>query len=126
MKELTKAEEEVMQKLWDLGSGFVNDILSQMEEPRPAYNTVSTIVRILQKKGFVGHESHGRGHKYYPLISREEYRRNFLKGFLSRYFENSYKQLASFFTKDDSVSVKDLEAIKEMMEKEIERKKKEQ
>lgn len=125
MKELTKAEEEIMQKLWDLGDGFVNDILAQMEEPRPAYNTVSTIVRILQKKGFVGHESYGRGHKYYPLISREEYRKSYLKGFLSRYFGNSYKQLASFFAKDDSVSVKDLEAIKEMMEQEIERKKKE-
>ncbi len=125
MKELTKAEEEIMQKLWDLGSGFVNDILRQMEEPKPAYNTVSTIVRILQKKGFVAHESHGRGHKYYPLISREEYRKSYLKGFLSRYFGNSYKQLASFFAKDDAVSVKDLEAIKEMMEQEIERKKKE-
>ncbi|MDZ7776047.1 MAG: BlaI/MecI/CopY family transcriptional regulator [Bacteroidales bacterium] len=71
MKELTKAEEEVMQVLWALKRAFVNDILAEIPEPRPAYNTVSTIVRILERKKFVAHELHGRSHKYYPLISRE-------------------------------------------------------
>lgn len=123
MKELTKAEEEVMQVLWDLGTAFVNDILDQLSEPKPAYNTVSTIVRILQKKEFVGYESHGRSHKYYPLITKENYRKQFFGSFMQRYFGNSPQQFASFFTKDQNVSLKDLEEIKTMMEQEINRKK---
>ncbi|MCF8303615.1 MAG: BlaI/MecI/CopY family transcriptional regulator [Bacteroidales bacterium] len=124
MKELTKAEEQVMQILWKIEKGFVNDILEAMDAPKPAYNTVSTIVRILQKKGFVGHEPVGKSHRYYPLVTKEEYRKSFFSKLFRNYFSGSYKQLASFFAKDDSMSIQDLEAIKEMMEKEIERKRK--
>jgi predicted transcriptional regulator len=123
MKELTKAEEEVMQVLWDLKRAFVNDILAEIPEPRPAYNTVSTIVRILERKKFVAHESHGRSHKYYPLISRENYRQQFFNRFLHNYFGDSPRSFASFFSKDDKVSLQDLEEIRDMMQKEIERKK---
>ncbi len=123
MKELTRAEEEVMQVLWDIKEGFVKDILNHFPEPKPAYNTVSTIVRILQKKEFVGHKAVGRSHKYYPIISKENYRKQFFSGFLNKYFGNSPQSFASFFAKNQDVSVSELEEIKEMMQQEIERKK---
>lgn len=111
MKELTRAEEEIMQVLWELDSAFVNDIISQLPEPKPAYNTVSTIVRILQQKGFVGHEIHGRFHKYHPLISKEAYTKLFMKGFVKRYFSGSYRQMVSFFTEEDKLSLHELEQL---------------
>lgn len=118
MKELTKAEEEIMQVLWELEPVFVKDIIDKLPEPKPAYNTVSTIVRILQQKGFVGHETHGRSHKYFPLITKQEYTRSFMKGFVMRYFSGSYQQMVSFFTKEDNLSVNELEQlIKELKDK---------
>lgn len=111
MKELTKAEEEIMQVLWQLGAAFVREIIEKLPEPKPAYNTVSTFVRILQQKKFVGHERHGKSHKYHPLISREEYTKTFMKSLVSRYFDGSYKQMVSFFTNDDNLSVTDLEQL---------------
>ena len=111
MKELTKAEEEIIQVLWDLESAFVKDIVEQLPDPKPAYNTVSTIVRILEQKGFVGHEALGKSHKYFPLISKEAYTKGFMKGFVSRYFSGSYQEMVSFFTKEDDLSLKDLEAL---------------
>lgn len=118
MKELTKAEEEVMQVLWDLESAFVKDIISELPEPKPAYNTVSTFIRILQQKGFVGHEPEGRSHKYYPIISKEVYTKNFMKGLVSRYFEGSFKQMVSFFANEEDLSLSELEQlIKELKKK---------
>jgi predicted transcriptional regulator len=111
MKELTKAEEEIMQVLWDLESAFVKDIIEQLPTPKPAYNTVSTIVRILQQKGFVGHEILGKSHKYYPLITKESYTRSFMKGFVSKYFSGSYQQMVSFFTQEESLSLNELEQL---------------
>ncbi len=111
MKELTKAEEEIMQVLWELDSAFVKDIISEMPEPRPAYSTVSTIVRILQQKGFVGHESHGQSHKYHPLITKEDYTNSFMKGFVSKYFDGSYRDMVSFFTDENNLSVNELEQL---------------
>lgn len=111
MKELTKAEEEIMQVLWELDSAFVKDIITELSEPKPAYNTVSTIVRILQQKGFVGHEKHGQSHKYHPLITKEAYTKSFMKGFVKRYFSGSYRQMVSFFTKEDNLSLNELEQL---------------
>jgi len=111
MKELTKAEEEVMRILWELRSAFVNDIISELPEPKPAYTTVSTIVRILQQKGFVGHEIHGKFHKYHPLVSKEDYSKFFMKGFVNKYFSGSYKQMVSFFTKENNLSVNELQQL---------------
>lgn len=111
MKELTKAEEEIMQVLWKLDSAFVRDIIAKLPKPKPAYNTVSTIVRILQQKGFVGHESFGQSHKYHPLISKDAYARSFMKGFVKRYFSGSYEQMVSFFTKQDNLSLNELEQL---------------
>ena len=111
IKELTKAEEEVMQVLWELDSAFVKDIITKLPKPKPAYNTVSTVVRILQQKGFVGHEIHGKSHKYHPLITKDAYTRSFMKGFVKRYFSGSYQEMVSFFTKEQKLSVNELEQL---------------
>lgn len=123
MKELTKAEEQIMQILWNLEKGFVNDILEKLPIPKPAYNTVSTIVRILEKKGFVSHKAYGKTHEYYPLISKKEYTKSYFKGFMNNYFENSYQALASFFTKENKLSIEELEEIKQLMQNEINKQK---
>ena len=117
IKELTKAEEEIMQVLWELDSAFVKDIIAKLSKPKPAYNTVSTIVRILQQKGFVGHETHGKGHKYHPLITKEAYTKSFMKGFVNRYFKGSYKHMVSFFTKEDKLSVNELQQLVKELKK---------
>lgn len=111
MKELTKAEEEIMQVLWELDSAFVKDIIDKLPEPKPAYNTVSTIVRIMVQKGFAGHEKHGKFHKYYPLITKEAYTRSFMKGFVKKYFSGSYQQMVSFFTQEEKLSINELEQL---------------
>ena len=117
MKELTKAEEEIMQILWELNSAFVKDIIAQLPEPKPAYNTVSTIVRILQQKGFVGHEIHGKSHKYHPLITKKNYTKSFMKGFVKKYFSGSYQQMISFFNKEEDLSINELEQLLKELKK---------
>ena len=123
MKELTKAEEHVMQILWGLGQGFVKDIRGEMPEPKPAYNTVSTIVRILKRKGFVSNKVYGNTHQYYPLISRKEYSKKRVSSLVKKYFKNSYSELVSFFARDKNISVKEMEEIIEIMNQELENKK---
>lgn len=123
MKNLTKAEEEIMQILWELNSAYVKDIIKRLPVPKPAYNTVSTIVRILEKKGFVAHKAYGKTYKYFPLVSKREYRKNHFKSFVENYFGNSYKTLTSFFTKEENLSLEELEEIRKLIDNEIERKK---
>lgn len=123
MKELTNAEEQIMQILWQLEKGFVNDIIEHMPEPKPAYNTVSTIIRILETKGVVDHKAYGKTHEYFPLISKEEYTKGFLNGFVKRYFSNSYKNLVSSFSKNDNLSTRDVEEIIEILQNQLNAKK---
>jgi len=123
MKELTKAEEQVMEYLWKLDEAFVKDILEQFPEPRPAYNTVSTIVRILEKKGMVGYNAYGKTHQYYPLYTKSEYKKGRFKDVLSKHFNNSYQKFASFFAREEDVSIADLEEMKKIMEEEINKRK---
>lgn len=123
MKELTKAEEQVMHILWNLKKGFVNDIVEKMPDPKPAYNTVSTIVRILEKKEFVGHNAYGKTHEYYPLIDKEDYTKEFLGGFVNRFFSDSYKQLVSSFSNSKNLSVKEMEEIMNMLNEQIKKQK---
>ncbi|MBN2174389.1 MAG: BlaI/MecI/CopY family transcriptional regulator [Bacteroidales bacterium] len=123
MKELTKAEEQVMHVLWEIEKGFVNDILEHFPDPKPAYNTISTVVRILEKKGFVSHKAYGKTHEYYPLVSKKDYTSNFFRGFLRNYFSNSYEALATFLANDKNVSINDLEEMKKLMEEEIQKQK---
>jgi len=115
MKELTKAEEQIMIILWDMERGFVKDVLEQFPEPKPAYNTVSTICRILEKKGFLDHKAYGNSHQYYPLITRDDYTKEYLNNFVDSYFGNSIEQLVSFFSKQNKVDIREAEGIIELM-----------
>ena len=119
MKELTKAEEQIMQVLWKLKKGVVKEILNKLPDPKPAYNTVSTIVRILEKKGFVSYKAYGKTHEYFPLVSKDEYKRKFLKSFINRYFGNSFQEMVSFFANDHSISLDELEEIRTLLDEKI-------
>jgi predicted transcriptional regulator len=116
MKELTKAEDQVMQVLWQLGKAFVKDILEEMPDPKPAYNTVSTIVRILETKGFVTHKAYGKTHEYIPLVSREKYTRFYLNNMVKGYFDGSITSLVSFFAKENSLKANELEQLVKKLE----------
>jgi BlaI family penicillinase repressor len=116
MKELTRAEEQIMRILWDIEKGFVRDILEKFQEPRPAYNTVSTICRILEKKEFLSHRAYGNSHQYFPLVSREDYTRNYLNSFVKSYFGNSLEQMVSFFSRQNKVDIREAEKIIELMQ----------
>lgn len=116
MNILTKAEEQVMQILWEEKEGFVKELLQKFPEPRPAYNTVSTIIRILEKKGFVDHRSFGKSHQYYPLVSRDQYRNERFSSLMKNYFNNSMKQVLSHFGKDGSMNMKEADEIISMIE----------
>ena len=116
MKQLTKAEEEVMQHLWQQQKAYVKEILAEFPEPKPAYNTVSTIIRILEKKGYVGFKSYGKAHQYFPLVTKDAYSKQSLLKMVSNYFEGSFKELVSFFVKDENISVSELSEIQVMLE----------
>ena len=96
-KQLTKAEEEIMQVLWQLEQAFVKDIVDELPEPRPHYNTVSTIIKILEDKGFVQHESLGKSNRYYPLVQKDDYSKKSMTQFVGKYFEGSFANMLSFF-----------------------------
>ena len=115
MKRLTNKEEEIMQILWKIERGFVRDILRHLPDPKPSYNTISTIIRILQKKGFVDHEAFGPTHRYYPKISKENYTRHYMNDIVRNYFGSSYQQLVSFFARENKLSPQDLEEIIQMI-----------
>lgn len=123
MKELTKAEEQVMQILWDLKQAFVKDIAERFPEPKPAYTTISTIIRILETKGFVGHKAYGKTHEYFPLIQKEEYTKAFMGTFVKNYFSNSYKKMVSFFARDNEVTVEEMEEMMRILQEEVNKKK---
>jgi len=117
--QLTRAEEQVMQILWDLGEGLVKDIRNRFDEPKPARNTVSTVVRILEKKGFVDHKSYGNVHLYFPVVSREEYSRQQLFGLLEGYFDNSFPAMASFFAREKDLTLAEMEELISETRKEL-------
>ncbi len=123
MKELTKAEEQVMQILWKVGEGFVKDIVEHFDEPKPAYNTVSTIIRILEKKGFIDHKAYGKTHQYFPTVGKDDYKKKFLKGFVQNYFGNSFKQLVSFFSEKEDLSIEEMEELIKVVNQKISEKK---
>ena len=111
LKELTRAEDQVMQILWKLEKAFVKDIIEQMPAPKPAYNTISTIIRILETKGFVQHKAYGKTHEYYPVVSRERYTKFFLNNMIKGYFNGSFQNLVSFFAKENRLSAEDVEKL---------------
>ena len=119
MKELTKGEEQVMQVIWSIGQGFANEIMAAFPEPKPAYNTVLTVIKILENKGFVTHETFCRANRYSALISKEEYSQRYLGSVVERYFNNSYLDLVSAFAKKENFSLEELEALKKVIDEAI-------
>ncbi|MFD2572842.1 BlaI/MecI/CopY family transcriptional regulator [Spirosoma soli] len=117
LRELTKAEEEIMRVLWQLQKGFVKDVLAELPEPKPAYNTVSTIIRILEKKELVGYTAYGKTHEYYPLITEEQYRRFQTEQLMTNYFDGSLKKLVSFFVQDKNISLSEADEIINLLNK---------
>jgi len=118
IKELTKAEEEVMQILWRLKKAFVKEMIEKFDAPKPAYSTVSTIIRILQEKGFVNYRAYGRTYQYSPVISKDDYRKARMSCFVKDYFSNSYQKMVSFFAREDSISMTEMEEIMKVLKKE--------
>ena len=119
MKELTKAEEQVMQYLWDLGKGFLKDIVEAFPEPRPAYTTISTVIRVLVKKGFIGFNSYGKSHEYFPEISRREYFSKHLNSMITDHFGGSMVDFASFFAGSEALNLSELEEIRSLVDQKI-------
>lgn len=118
MQKLTNKEEEVMQLLWKLEKAFVKELLDAFPgRPKPHYNTLSTMVRNLEEKGFVGHEAFGNTHRYFPTVSREAYRRNYIGETVASYFDHNYKSLVSFFAKEEKISADELREIIDLIEK---------
>jgi predicted transcriptional regulator len=117
MKTLTKAEEQVMQALWKLGEGFIRDVLEAMPLPKPHQNTVSTILKILIEKEFVGVKVFGRQHQYYPLVTKDAYSKSSMKNLVKGYFGGSFSEAVSFMIKENSISVEDLETLLSSLKK---------
>ena len=119
MKELTKAEEHVMQHLWSLKKAYLKDIVEQYADPKPAYTTISTVVNVLVKKGFIDFETHGKAREYRPMITKDKYTKQSFNGLLNSFFDNSTKQFASFFTQKSELSVEELTEIRTLIDNQI-------
>jgi len=117
MQKLTNKEEEIMMVLWKKKKAFIKEILAEFTIAKPHYNTMSTIVRNLENKGFVGHEAFGNTHRYFPSITKEAYRKKFVNSTIADYYDNSYKSLVSFFAKEEKISVDELKEIIELIQK---------
>ncbi|UYW02403.1 BlaI/MecI/CopY family transcriptional regulator [Flavobacterium agricola] len=115
MEKLTNKEEEIMHIIWQIQKGFINDILEEMPEPKPHYNTLSTIVRLLEDKGFLAHKSYGKSHQYYPIITLDKYRSKYVDESLKKYFSNSVSNLISHFVKDEKLSENEIQEILEII-----------
>ena len=115
-QDLTRAELEILQGLGARGAVVIHDILDDREEPKPAYNTVSTIVRILEKKGFVSHKAYGKTHEYFPLVAKEDYARRYMDGVLKNFFGGSLSRLVSFFSEQKAISLEETDAILRMLQ----------
>lgn len=116
MQKLTNKEEEIMHILWKLKKAFVKDVLAEIDEDKPHYNTLSTIIRNLEEKGYVGYHAYGKTHQYFPIVSLEDYRNKFMNSAIKDYFNNSYKNVVSFFAKEEKISIEELKEIIELIE----------
>ena len=116
MQRLTNKEEEIMQILWKLEKAFVKDVLAEIKTDKPHYNTLSTIIRNLEEKGYVSYTAYGKTHQYFPIVSKEDYRKKFFNNAIENYFNSSYKNVVSFFAKEEKISVDDLKDIIKLIE----------
>lgn len=119
MDRLTRAEEQVMQILWEIGEGMTKDVISRFPDPKPAYNTVSTVIRVLEKKGFVEHKAYGKTHVYFPVVEKEAYARIHFMRFMKNYFNNSFPRMAAFFAREKNLDISEMEEILKLTEQEI-------
>src|ERR1700755_3374987 len=116
IKELTKAEEQIMQILWQLKEAIVKDIIEQMPDPKPAYNTVSTVVRVLEGKGFIDHKAYGNSHVYFPTISDADYKKFTFDKMMRSYFNNSYQSLVSFIADEKKLDINELDELTKLID----------
>jgi predicted transcriptional regulator len=123
MKEITKAQEDILKALWEIREGAVSDVLDKLHEPKPAYNTVATVIKVLQKKGYVSHKTYGKTHVYFAVVSKRDYAQHLLRDTFKGLFNGSLNQMVSSFVKSKDISIQELEELKEMLEKEIKNKK---
>lgn len=123
MQEITKAQEDILKAMWEINEGAVSDVLDALPEPKPAYNTVATVIKVLEKKEYVTHKTYGKTNVYYPLVSKREYAQFVLKDTAKGFFNGSLNQMVSFFVKNKELSLNELEELKDMLEKEINEKK---
>lgn len=119
IRDLTKAEEQVMQILWEVGESIVRDMVDQFPDPKPAYNTVSTVLRVLEKKEFVDHKAYGTTYLYFPLVSKKEYSKFQFTNLIKNYFNGSFPKMAAFFAKENNLSIQELEEIMDMARNEM-------
>jgi len=122
--QLTNAEEQIMKYLWDMESAYMKNILDRYPDPKPATTTVATLLKRMIEKGFVAYNQHGSNREYYPLVRKADYFSNHLSGIIKNYFNNSSSQFASFFTTETNLSEKELQELKNIIEKQLEKKKK--
>lgn len=116
MQKLAKREEQIMQALWHLERAFVKEIILELPDPKPHYNSVATMIRILEDKGFAGHESFGNTFRYYPLVSKEDYQRHTLGDIVKQYFNDSYPSMLAFFAREEKISQADMEDILKLIQ----------
>lgn len=121
---LTKAEEKAMKILWSIKKGLIRDVVNEYDDPKPAYTTVATIFKILERKGFVGRTPLGNSHEYYPLVERNEYTTQSVKSLVENYFSNSFKRMVSEFSSKENLTTEDMQELIAYFEKQIEGKKK--
>lgn len=119
IRELTKAEEQIMQILWNLEESIVRDMVDQFPDPKPAYNTVSTVLRVLEKKGFVDHKAYGTTYVYFPLVTKKEYSKFQFTNLIRNYFNGSFPKMAAFFAKENNLSIQELEEMMDMAKDEL-------
>jgi BlaI family penicillinase repressor len=124
MKELTKAQEDILKAIWETENGAVADVIERLPDPKPAYNTVATVIKVLERKGYVGHKTYGKTHVYYALVTRKEYAHHIVKDAFTGLFNGSLNQMVSPFIKNKEIGINDLEELRQMIESEIEKKRK--
>ena len=117
MKKLAKREEQIMQVYWDLGKAFIKEVIPHLPDPKPHYNSVATMVKILEEKGFLDHDNVGNLYRYFPKVSREEYQKHDMKDIVNKYFDNSYPRMLAFFAKEQNLSEEELNEILDMIKK---------
>lgn len=115
MKAITSREERVMQILWEIGEGFVKDVIAEMDAPKPPYNTVSSIIRILEQKGYVSHRAYGKTHQYFPIVSREEFRSHSFDNLLEDYFGGSLEAVVSHMADQEKLDAQEIQRIQSLL-----------